>query len=713
MSDSIEGESKLHFLDYWRVIRVRYGIILLAFGLVVLSTGIATWLMPRSYTTQVLMQVQSDPMGFRPFGSDEGLTTQRIDPVFANTQHEIMKSGDVLIPIVEQLGLAERWSGDSGITNQQAFQRLRRMFTVTPMRNSNLLRLTVGSRDPGEAAELANAIAQRYVEAVSQRIRNNYEGALGGMMDEVEKQREIERTRHARMLELREEIGIIDITSENATELVQPIDRLLVAKTEEANMVEGEITSTRALLSEVRGLDGDALVRALTTIGINDPVIQRNFPAMQDAMANRSRLLESGLGPKHPRVAEADALIKTFSEQLQDQVVSIERSLQTRLQVSLERLAQVRAQQTALEAEVLEAKRKGAEYTRAKAEYNEARRILEALETSFRTREMNETMPLVPAEIWEAAQRPEAPSSPNVLLNMILGVFVGLIFGAGLAFFIEYLDTSVKTMEDVESFLEVPVLAVIPRNVGLLHAQSSESPDAEAYRILRTNIEFNRRSAEANAVTVVSGGSGEGKSTTLANLGFVCSQGGYKTLIIDADLRRPVQHKLFGVSNELGLTNYLTTNMALEEAVIHTGLDNLYLLPSGTLPTDAVGVLNSQRMAELITEVKARFDLVLFDSPPILGVSDASVLASEVDLTIIVVQHRRFPKNMLMRVKQAVENVGGTVVGVVLNNVDLKHDPNYSYYTSYYSYYSPERTAEKTPSLVGSKRHSRGGGDEY
>jgi succinoglycan biosynthesis transport protein ExoP len=120
-----------------------------------------------------------------------------------------------------------------------------------------------------------------------------------------------------------------------------------------------------------------------------------------------------------------------------------------------------------------------------------------------------------------------------------------------------------------------------------------------------------------------------------------------------------------------------------------TAVENLSILPSGILPSDAVGILNSQRMSDTIAELKKRYDIVFFDSPPILGVSDASVIASEVDQTVIVVQHRRFPRAMLTRVKQAVLGVGGTLLGVVLNNVDLKHDQNYYYYTNYYGYYSP------------------------
>jgi len=282
-----------------------------------------------------------------------------------------------------------------------------------------------------------------------------------------------------------------------------------------------------------------------------------------------------------------------------------------------------------------------------------------------------------------------------VFFYMLLAAVIGMGLGTALAFFLEYLDTSVKSLEDVERFLGVPVLAVIPKNVGILMHQQGDSPDAETYRILRTNVEFNRKNPDANTLTLISGGPGEGKSTTLFNLAYTCAKGGYSVLVVDADLRRPSQHRLFGVENNVGLSNYLTSNMSFEEVVRTTGVENLSFIPSGQLPRDAVGILNSQRMTDLIRNTKVRYDLVMFDSPPILGVSDGAVLASEVDLSIMVIEHRRFPRSMLQRVKQAVLNVGGNLLGVVLNKVDTKHDSGYGYYGSYYDYYSTQNGEEQ------------------
>lgn len=416
-------------------------------------------------------------------------------------------------------------------------------------------------------------------------------------------------------------------------------------------------------------------------------------------------MLQSGLGSNHPNVKAVRASKEVYATQLTEQVDSIKHSLGIQLEIAQSTLVSVTKQLKDLRGDADSTRTLTNEYNQLRDDYQKAQAVLDAAILSASKTDFASVMPMRSAVIWEKAEPANYPSSPRVALNMALGVLVGMLVGIGLAFFIEYLDTSVKTMDDVEAMLGVPVLAIIPKNIKLLHKCPSDVPDAEAYRILRTNIEFNRKSADANTISMVSGGPGEGKSTTLANLAFTCAQGGYSVLVVDADLRRPTQHKIFETSNEVGLTNYLTANMALDDVIVSTRIENLYLLPSGILPADAVGILNSQRMSDMIAELKTRYDIVFFDSPPILGVSDGAVLASEVDQSIIVVQHRRFPRALLQRVKQSVNSVGGTILGVVLNNVDLRHDPSYAYYTSYYDYYSarPAIEAQQTVAAGGGK----------
>ncbi|HEY5040866.1 MAG TPA: polysaccharide biosynthesis tyrosine autokinase, partial [Verrucomicrobiae bacterium] len=305
----------------------------------------------------------------------------------------------------------------------------------------------------------------------------------------------------------------------------------------------------------------------------------------------------------------------------------------------------------------------------------------------------------------------KSPVRPNKTVNIVLGLIFGLIMGVGLAFFIEYLDTSVKTIDDVERTFQAPVLGVIPQNIGYLLDEGSESKHAEAYRVLRTNLLFSRQDEKLNTIVVVSAGAGEGKSTTTINLATVFAQSGNRVLIVDSDLRRPTLHKLFKVANNLGLTNYLLKQNALAEVVQTTLVPNLDFMASGRLPNSSMGILGSAQMKELISELKQRYDFIFFDSPPILGVSDASILASEVDLVMQVIQYRRYPQPMTIRAKQMIEKVGGNFVGLVLNNINMSQDEGYYYYSGYYHDYYYTRTASEQEAEAKTAQIPAGGTD--
>src|SRR5258705_3302940 len=202
------------------------------------------------------------------------------------------------------------------------------------------------------------------------------------------------------------------------------------------------------------------------------------------------------------------------------------------------------------------------------------------------------------------------PVRPNKPLNIALGIIIGLVVGVGLAFFIEYLDTSVKTIDDVERSLQAPVLGVIPQNVGLLVEEGPESPHAEAYRVLRTNLLFSRKDDKLNTIAVVSAGAGEGKSTTVFNLATAFAQSGSRVLMVDSDLRRPTLHKMLQITNNMGLTNYLLKQSSLEEVIQTTNLPTLDFLASGKLTSSSLGILSSAQMKSLIVELKQRHDFV-------------------------------------------------------------------------------------------------------
>jgi succinoglycan biosynthesis transport protein ExoP len=309
-------------------------------------------------------------------------------------------------------------------------------------------------------------------------------------------------------------------------------------------------------------------------------------------------------------------------------------------------------------------------------------------------------LPRSPVEVIDHAERPPVQLfvKPNIWLNVSMGAAAGLVLGVALAFFIEFLDTSIKRIEDVEKYLGLPILGVVGPQAGLLNRGNISMAHLEAYRMLRTNIEFAKPEGTSTSLCVVSSGAGEGKSFTIANLAFVYAQYGARVLIVDSDLRRPRVHEHLGVPNSIGLADYLSGKKSVTEVIQPTGTPNLSVIVTGggSSAKEALPLLTSHRMVELIEQVGQQYDVVLYDTPPILGASDAAILAREVGTSILVIQHRRYPRNMARRSVQVVQNAGGKLLGVVVNNVQLGHDETYYYYHDQLEHYqhAPVREAK-------------------
>jgi succinoglycan biosynthesis transport protein ExoP len=336
---------------------------------------------------------------------------------------------------------------------------------------------------------------------------------------------------------------------------------------------------------------------------------------------------------------------------------------------------------------------KAQQYLEAQKTLEREQRVYDTIALKIEQEEVNREIPRESAvQIIDPAEPAIKAAWPKPALNIAAGVVLGLLVGVGIAFFIEYLDTSVKTIDDVEKALDAPVLAVIPQNVGTLIEEGMDSPHAEPYRVLRTNILFTSKDPNLRTITVVSGGAGEGKSTTIINLATIFAQNGSRVLLVDSDLRRPSLHKRLEKANSPGLTDYLLGQKTLDAIVQPTSQSNLEFLPSGKLPSSAMGILNSQQMRDFIKLAREKYDYVLLDSPPLMGVSDATVLASEVDMALLVIQYRKYPQSLALRSRQMVDKVGGRLLGVVLNNINVSNDASYYYYSG--GYYDSDNTTE-------------------
>ena len=699
-------ESKMHALDYWQVIRNRWGVILLTFFLIALASLVIIALLDKKYesTTQFRVQVSS---ALDAFNTNDNSSRSNFSGNWLETEFKTITSHETLSLVVKRLNLDQTW----GISPEDAVRRLEKMIETETERGTEIVTIIVASTDADQAADIANAVREAYdekrKETEAERIRRltqTLEAKIKSQENDVEKAR-------IEMLDIMKKHGIVDTSMLGAAGLTPVITEKpesFVDSVRSQNMLEQQVIRLKTQLESLMKLQGDDLIANAASLEVQNDTIKMFYPEYQKNVIEMSRLLRSGFGNRHPKVEGLREMIATTRKTLETAVSGYKDSLAVQITQAEQMLAKGKELSDEKRTDTVNDRAKQSEYATAKNHFEMQRQLLHEVKEHAMKTAVDKEVPRKPIEVLQVATKENHPSKPNVMLLLSIGAGLGLVLGLLLAFFLEYLDTSVKSLDDVERYLGVPVLAVIPKDVGVLHKQSGLSPDAEAYRILRTNIEFNRRSADANAITIVSGGAGEGKSTTLVNLAYICAQGGYNTLMIDGDLRRPKLHTFFDINNSVGLTNYLTTALMLEDVILQTPIENLYFMPSGILPADAAGILNSRRMSELIADVKNRFDLVLIDSPPILGVSDASVLASEVDLTIIVIQHRKLPRSMLLRVKQAIENVGGNLLGVVLNNVDVRSDSQYQYYTSYYTYYSPTNTDGRSKARAAAQQGGSG-----
>jgi polysaccharide biosynthesis transport protein len=283
--------------------------------------------------------------------------------------------------------------------------------------------------------------------------------------------------------------------------------------------------------------------------------------------------------------------------------------------------------------------------------------------------------------IIELAVAPQVPSKPRKELNIAVGVMVGLAGGLGLAFLFENLDTTLYTAEQIEAATELSTLGQIPtttwrqRQITFLNGNS---PQGEAFRRLSTNIFTLDHEAPLQTLLVTSAEPGEGKSTIVANLAFAIAQSGRKIIVVDSDLRLPTLHQIFGLSNEIGLSNVLKQEVTLDEAEQDSKMPGVRVLTSGPLPANPAELLGSSQMTALIKQLGQQYDLVLLDTPSLLAVTDAAMLAPTVDGVVLVVGRAQVQQGAVRAARQQLADVKARPVGVVVNRAE--QDGSYYYY---------------------------------
>jgi polysaccharide biosynthesis transport protein len=373
-------------------------------------------------------------------------------------------------------------------------------------------------------------------------------------------------------------------------------------------------------------------------------------------------------------------------------------------------LAQEKSLQGALgqsQAETINRDKVAIHYQVLQQETDSNRGLYDMLLKRLKETNVSEENRTVSIHVVDAAEVPKGPAKPRISLNLLLACLVGLMGGVGVAFFLEYLDNTIKTPDDLKQYLNVAYLGPIPNfpmeqgrsESELVVFNDPKSSASEAYRGLRTGILFSTPGHSPRSLLVTSSGPQEGKTITTANLAITMAQAGQKILILDCDMRKPRLHKVFPCDRARGMSNILVGEGDWRKLRVATQVPNLEIIPSGPIPPNPAELIGSDRMKRLIDELLQEYDRVLIDSPPIVAVTDSVVLSRFVQGVVLVIQVGVTTRDVINNCVRQIRDVQAHVLGAVLNNVNIGKD-SYYYYQYYYYYYGEGGDRKR-------KKHSR------
>lgn len=687
---SREGAS---LADFFQLLRLRKALIFLIFSLVVLTTTVVTAFLPKWYLSTLNVRVEKPEGEVKLFQSQQ---SAYYDPYFLQDQFKIMQSAKILYPVIERLQLNQRLAtmlgASSPLPTDEAFQYiLQKMLRVESPRGSSMIEVGVFAQDPALAAAIANEIGAVYSQDRIEFATSEQRQGVAQLRKEQENQERVVTNQRDLVEKLRKDLNIsgVDLSSRYSdmeVETLRQMQNSLIALSVDA-------IGRKTRYERFKSIPPEDRFNLVNSELIQDPNIQNLLQAYLIADQTVSKL-RARLGEAHPELVVAVENRAKIREQLDGQLRGYENALEISFKEAEARVAELKNQLGQAKVDqILSARDRMRPFEEALQKLDDETRLLSTIKLTLRQREIDFQVPKRTIEILNRAEPARRAARPNWTLNLVFAFVLGSVLGVGTAVLVEYFDTSFRNVSEVESRLQRPVLGVIPNSAEpIKRANDNEEEDPaelEPFRVLHTNLNLAvKGESRGRTLIMLSAGPGEGKSTTVLRLSRSIAQAGEKVLLIDSDLRRPTQHQLMTVRKEPGLAEVLQGKQLLD-AVIQRGIKpNLDFIPCGAVGSFSLTLLYVERLKALIQELRGKYDRIVFDAPPIIGVSDASVLASVMDDVLLLIQHRRNPQSMVMRAQQIIESLGKTVLGVVLNRVPSNSGEDYGYYTRNYDYYS-------------------------
>jgi capsular exopolysaccharide synthesis family protein len=704
-----------HLKDYLRIILARRWMLISASVIVVL--GALVWVLVQTpiYRSTATLLIQPKKVNVTEFKEAYDPTMTQTGghlarQEFYETQHKLIQSRAVLEQTFEKFNFGQKRPFKSMGNPIDAFREL---FTVSPVRGSRLVNVSFQWKSPELAARVVDYHVKQYIQAYKRRALGV---TTGGLQELKKKADELRPELEQRGDELQEFMVAHNMVSVDKTQNV------LMSRLRDLNQMLGQTQRRKIEISSIVEDVRKALERKRSLENMPEVVDAQTVRDLKlEYVRTKQRLeaLQGQFGRNHPEIVSTGAKLQTVGQRLRQEMHSILETKKAELQRLKAQEAELQSQINKQQQQVMKFNKWAVQYDFMQDSYDSLKNTYEAITKRIEEIEISLAAGSKGDNIFVISppEVPPDPAKPRKKFILLLASLGGLTLGTGLCFFVDYLDTTVKGKEDAQQIVDAPVLGYVPAVCSgaadngdddpvELHAlDDTRGPLAESFRSIRTALAFSDRDSDLQRTVVTSSLPREGKTLVSVNIALALAQADKRVLLVDADMRKPRIHKILDLPSEPGLSSILAgdPDVTLASACQNFGTEHsLSFLPCGPIPPNPSELLGADSIETLLEEAEKEFDAVVFDTPPVVNVTDAAALSQHTGGALLVMRTFSTQQDFAERAVEAFEKAGSEIRGVILNTVDVPrggyygYDPYYRYYhSSYYYYYGKDETGEK------------------
>lgn len=675
-------EKEFHLRDYWKVMwRGRWtaiSIFIVVFAVVAIGTFVQTPIYKATATIEIQPEARRIVQGQEVAGLGAQGYGWFAEEKYHNTQLEIIKSRSVAEKAFDRLGLKDN----------QAFKDLRdpigalqSRIKVESKMDTGIVEINIEGADARQITEWVNAVVEEYVQ---RNIDMAVEG-INKIRDEMIRSISFQRNQlsEAQTDRFDEAMKGQILVPERQKDI---LNNRLASYNEELSQTQIKLSKLEGTIESIDDIgknNGDFM----TLPDVADDKTTQDLSKTKINLEQEIEKLKISLRAGHPLLRQKNSELEKISEKLSDQIETIIAKIKKEYELELGKERYLKSQIKKTEEEAFKIGKATFKYDVAKTDAEAKKKIYNVIMERMNQISLSAQLLSNNITILDKAIVPQNPVKPRKMINLAAGILLGLMLGIGTIFFLDYLDNTIKSTDDIEQYLKLNLLSIVPK-----YKDTSSHAVKESFQTLRTSIIFSSNQRKKKVLLITSAGPKEGKSSTLINLARAMASAGDKVAVVDCDLRRPTIHDFFNLDKEYGLTNYLASMDAenYSRFMKNSEFPNLSVMTCGPIPPNPPELFSQERFLNLLNELKRDFDWVFLDSPPVVSLTDSIILSSVSDMVAIVIRHNENDKELVKRSINQIKQVEGNVVGAILNSVDIERAYYKDYYYAGYYYYTED-----------------------